>query len=87
VNAWAGYRDPTRRAQAAAGAPVPALPLTQPQALERAVELRLRGWLYPAIRDAMGYYHGHWASRDAWAYRVERTLEERSAHRLNPPGD
>jgi hypothetical protein len=86
VNAWAGYRDPTRRAQAAAGAPVPALPLTQHQALERAVELRLRGWLYPAIRDAMGYYHGHWASRDAWAYRVERALRGTLRAPPQPPG-
>jgi hypothetical protein len=44
----------------------PPLPLGKQEAIERAVQMRCRGWGYDGIRLAMGEYHGQWFGEHTW---------------------
>jgi hypothetical protein len=76
-NAWSAYRDPALRRKAAQGATPPPLPLTQPDALERAVWLWRLGLSDRSIQIVMGHYHGHWAPPRTWYGRIHRAEHPR----------
>lgn len=67
---WSGIRDPAQRAQNAQGHVRPPLPLTQLDALDRALMLRNEALTYYAISVVMGVYHGCWATTDGWRERL-----------------